>query len=151
MGEPLTIQISAEAVAWYGAIIATVSILVSAYSVWRDRARIDVEVNRNVIGFPPNTKDFVSITVINKGRRPIILPRISSVGFALKGGNALLSTDPINDPINKFPIRIEEGNSTEIYIVEEAVLKYKNDLLYAFAKDATGKVYKCKKIKHIKK
>lgn len=148
MGEPITIQISATAVAWYGAIIATVSILIGAYNAWRDRARIKVKVSYHILLKPLGNKEFAVITVINRGRRPITLNSIGSVGFALKGGKVLMSTDL---EMNRFPIQITEGNSTDIHIEKEGVIKYKNGLLYAFAKDATGKVYKCKKIKDIKK
>ena len=70
------LEISASAVAWYGAIVATIGILVSLYNVLRDRARIKIKYQEDMQIIGPQTvydsnKTYFNITVINKGRRPV--------------------------------------------------------------------------------
>lgn len=72
-----TLEIKANLVAWYGAVVATGGLLISAYNVFRDKARVKIEYNTNqrIIGGGVNSpydenKTYICITVINKGRRP---------------------------------------------------------------------------------
>ncbi len=72
------ITISANVVAWYGAIVATVSGLMGGYAIWRDRTKLKVSVSpsMNIMPLPsgsdPNAA-FVVVKVANVGRRPIHL------------------------------------------------------------------------------
>ena len=90
----VSFQITASSVAWYGAIVATISVLVSAINLWIDRPRILIKYswdNYLVTEDLDRDKDekFV-ITVINKGRRALV---VSNVGVASKKGGGLLVKD----------------------------------------------------------
>lgn len=80
------ITISANAVAWYGAIVGTLGILIallsagtSVYAVRRDRVKLKLTVQANMISASPplptinTTGPFIIITAANVGRRPIRL------------------------------------------------------------------------------
>ena len=79
------ITISANAVAWYGAIVGTLGILIAMLSaatsivaVRRDRVKLKLTVQPNMITASPvlginTTGPFIIITAANVGRRPIHL------------------------------------------------------------------------------
>jgi len=74
----LTISISASTVAWYAAIVSTLSALVAAYNVWRDRSRLKVTATPNMkltgsVGPYSEDKTYVLIEAANVGRRAITL------------------------------------------------------------------------------
>jgi len=64
----VTIEISASVVAWYGAIVATLAVIISGWIAWRDRARIVVTGSAGMKIHPgdPN-KRYILITVANHG------------------------------------------------------------------------------------
>jgi hypothetical protein len=75
-------------VAWYGAIVATASVLVGGYTAWRDRARLKVTARpgwKLTESFGVFSKDstYVLIEVANVGRRPVHLRELPH--FKLKG------------------------------------------------------------------
>jgi hypothetical protein len=94
----ISITISAEAVAWYGAIVATTGAIVAGYNIWRDRTNLRVSAKANIKiadSFDNYSADktYILIEVANTGRRPIhlrTLPyfRIKSEktsGYVVKG------------------------------------------------------------------
>ena len=44
----INIEISATTVAWYGAIVATISVAVALFNYLRDRARIRINYRKNM-------------------------------------------------------------------------------------------------------
>ena len=66
-------------VAWYGAIVATSGFALSLYSIFRDGAKVDIKYEPNMylggsgaaVFYKNSDKVHLSITAINKGRRPI--------------------------------------------------------------------------------
>ena len=136
------LEISASAVAWYGAIVATIGILVSLYSVLRDRAKIKIKYQKDmqIIGpqtvYDPN-KTYFNITVINKGRRPV---NITKAAIRTVGGErkyALLS-DSFLAHRNRI---LNESNPTTEFMMEQI-----EDLLasawFICVYDATGRAYR---------
>jgi len=85
----ITIEISTNIVAWYGAVVATLAVLISGWIAWRDRARIVVTgmgPYRVTPGGPYDpTKDYIAITVANHGRRP---KTVNLVGVKLRSGKS---------------------------------------------------------------
>jgi hypothetical protein len=82
--DTLTITITAETVAWYGAIVATLALGATLVNLWLDRERIRVEarVGWKMIGGPyKSDKRYIVITVSNWGRRPRTIDR---VGFTYR-------------------------------------------------------------------
>lgn len=111
---------------WWARGIAGAALLVSVasliwtiyHSVWRDRARLNVEASLSVLGFGTHTKTCVSIEAANNGRRPITVAGCSidiggkklltyTPGLALK--DPLLG--PLVDDSHKMPKRVEEGEA----------------------------------------
>ena len=76
----ITIEISASTVAWYAAIVATLSAIASIHSILRDRPKLRVEVRPNRKVYPKGTcygdKTYIVVTVTNVGRRPITVTEV---------------------------------------------------------------------------
>jgi hypothetical protein len=97
---PIHVEITATVVAWYAAVVGTLSLFVAAHNAWRDRARIVVRARPGYIVpksnpglYDPSAK-YISITVANRGRRPRTIDR---VGFKLRTkGCHLVATDPFS-------------------------------------------------------
>ncbi len=88
-----TIQITADMVAWYGAVVATLAILIAAWGTWTNwfvakRDRKQLAVDGFTIVDMPGAKErghrltLVSVTARNIGRRPLTLLRRVYVGFS---------------------------------------------------------------------
>lgn len=73
-----TVTISASSVAWYGAIVSTMALLLNFLNYWDSRVQILVTVRKGYRVYPavhPYKQDtnYVVVTVINKGRRPVTI------------------------------------------------------------------------------
>lgn len=127
-------------VAWYGAIIATISIVIEAISVIRDKAKIKLKIenNQKIIGkngswpYKENT-DYTSISVINFGRRNVI---IDIIGAWYTDDSGIIAVDIINSGPRELP----EGKRINS-LIEQNKIDFKK-VLFFYAKDATGKKYK---------
>lgn len=132
-------RVSSEAAAWYGAIIATMSVVVNILNYLRDRPCIAVipERNQRIVGtrlYSPDKIYFI-VSAINKGRRPV---RIGKVGMRVVKdktrfvlfGDSLYQSDRV---------LTEESPRTQFIIEQD------DDLLsrgrYVVVYDATGKAY----------
>lgn len=139
-----TIEISASAVAWYGAIVATFSAFILLLNYLRDRGRIKVKLSQGFLVYGPRLGEDVQIFIeaINIGRRTVTL---SGAGFSLKNGRQIVVINP--EPIN-FPYELQEGKSIQIWInkndIFQEAAKEKTKIAHAWYRDATGKVYKTK-------
>lgn len=140
----LHIEISASSVAWYGAIVATISVIASIIlgmiTLLRDRASIKIKISHGFLVYSPSLSEdlYIFIEAINKGRRPVTL---TSLGFKLKNGNNIVFTKS-----RELPKELTEGKSYQEWIskkeIERDCQKLKTSIKYAWFKDATGKVYK---------
>lgn len=114
------IEISAGAVAWYAAIVATAGILVSLYSVFRDRAKIKIKYQRDmqIIGpqtvYDPN-KTYFNITVTNQGRRPVNITKAAFRTIGTLKKYALLS-DSFSPHRNRV---LDESKPTTDFMTEQ--------------------------------
>lgn len=140
----ISLQISANTVAWYGAIVATFGGLVSIYNVLRDRARIKIkyEPNMFIIGGSSRYKDgvkYLSISVINKGRRPIRIEQVYLRDFD-KDKEGLVLTLP-GSFYEERPKVITEESPTTTFITQQD--KFNLEKIYCVvAIDGTGRSYK---------
>lgn len=134
----ISIQISANTVAWYGAIVATGSLLASVYNSWKDRARIKIKYQKGmrIIGSPAysDKKTYFVITIINLGRRPIA---IGNVGIRLFKGGSLISADSLN---NSNQILTEEKPETQI-MIDQSEIDFSN-VHFIDVYDRAGREYK---------
>ena len=138
------IEISAGVVAWYGAIVATLSAFILFLNYLRDRGRIKVKLSQGFLAYGSNLGKDVQLFIeaINVGRRPVTL---TSVGFSLKNGKQLVIIKP--EPIN-FPYELQEGKSIQVWVdkndIFQSVPREKTKITCAWYRDATGKIYKTK-------
>jgi len=138
----IRLEITAEAVAWYGAIAATVSFLVSACHVWRDRARVRIHVNPGMCMYPEERggegKTYTVVTVSNPGRRPFT---VTHVWF---------ETDKKKDPRLLVPHSVKGGPrevneaKAEVYAMEQTPALSIYACRYVCVSDATGKTHRRK-------
>lgn len=111
-----SITIDTGVVAWYGAIVATGGLFLSAFNFFRDRARIKLEYKFNGRLYDKNLKEYnnlkyLIISVINKGRRPVLIEKVSlrilGRGWSFLGGK-------LNNPM---PRSITEENPKATFFV----------------------------------
>ncbi|MDP2683745.1 MAG: hypothetical protein Q8P20_01685 [bacterium] len=123
MIKEFSINISATGVAWYGAIIATVGIVLSIITYLRDRAKIKIEYRENIKirgqqrVYDPNT-EYINITVYNRGRRPVCIEK-ASIRVLGKDGPWIILTDSFMPFRNK--ILNEENPRTEFLMEQKAI------------------------------
>ena len=100
----VTQEISASAVAWYGAIVATLSGAVLAYNILRDRARLLITVTPNMQFLNPDepceSGTFTLVKVVNCGRRPITITHVWFDGG--RKANSLLLADSFKHGVREL-------------------------------------------------
>ncbi|UZE93095.1 MAG: hypothetical protein IB617_02960 [Candidatus Nealsonbacteria bacterium] len=142
----IKIEISADIIAWYGAVVATISlissIILGAITLLRDRASIKVKISHGflIYGNQVDKNLYIFLEAVNKGRRPVTL---KSAGFNLKNGHNIVFAKP-----KELPIELTEGKSCQEWFskkkIKQDCQKMKTTIKYAWFKDATGRVYKKK-------
>jgi hypothetical protein len=134
---PLTI--TADVVAWYAAIVATISVAVNAYGAWRDRshlvvtARSGYRVTAGAHGYSPE-KLYISVTVANRGRRPAT---VSHVWLDVKGMEEKIL---LNDSLLHGSRELKEGAATT-YALDQSSVQLEN-VNYVYAGDQTGRKWR---------
>jgi len=139
--QDISIEISASVVAWYGAIMATLAVLISGLAAWRDRSRILVSGMagyRVTPGGPYDpTKEYILITVTNRGRRP---RTIDKVGLKVRtGSHQHIMT---SDSFLRGPQELTEGRAYS-WVIERGEIALE-DVEYVWAYDQTGKQFRGK-------
>jgi len=141
----IEVNISANAVAWYGAIVASVSVLLATFSYIGDKRKIKVRVSHGLFmghSLSLDEKMTVFLNAANTGKRPVT---ISSAGFRFKDGQDIVLTET---PNLRLPFTIEEGRSCQTWIEKSSLLKAmkheKSRIKFGWYRDSTGKLYKGK-------
>lgn len=136
MNSPISITITAETVAWYAAIISTTMLLLRLIELYRDKVNVKLKCEKNmgIIGNPENI-DYIMITVINNGKRPVT---IGNVSFAMKNGKYGIFSDSLTNGSRE----LTEGKSTSYQIKQDSVNL--NVVKYFFAIDKTGREFRGK-------
>lgn len=137
----LEIKISATAVAWYGAITATVSIIIAMLNYLRDKPKVKIEYSKNIkISNQQNlydsSKTYFNISVINKGRRSINITKASIRILGL--GGIYLLTDSFSPNRNRI---LTEENPTTQFLTDQNSIDF-SKIWYIAIHDATGKEYR---------
>jgi hypothetical protein len=136
----MNITITAEVVAWYGAIVGTGSLGVSGLNAWRDRARIVVTARpgyrvKNAPGYSPD-KLYVAVTVANRGRRPVTISHVW-VEKADSTKQKILLDDSIHGPRE-----ITEGKAAQ-YLMDQTGLD-RTTIKRVYAGDMAGRQWSTK-------
>lgn len=145
MSTEYSFEISASTVAWYGAIVATAGTCISVINFLRDRPKIKIQFQKdmNIYGpqsIYPKDKTYISITVINKGRRPV---NITKAGFRTLGATRKYTI--FNDSFSTHRNRVlTEESPTSDFMIEqdEKMLEMLKGTWYIWVQDATGRMYR---------
>ena len=133
----ITITISASTVAWYAAVVGTLSMLIAAFNAWRDRPRVRVSARGNMKQLGDvEEKSYIAITVVNAGRRPAT---ITTVALKVRGKYDLTAGESLRQQVE-----LPEGGS-RTYLIDQADFNRQytfSDIRYVFAVDTTGRVWK---------
>ena len=140
----LKTDISTSMVAWYGAIVATVSVIIAFLNYFRDKAKIKVKISQGFLTYGDHLGDDTQIFIeaVNIGRRPVTL---SGAGLTLMNGKQLVFIRP---ELVSFPYELEEGKSVQVWIGKtctfQEAAREKTRVTNGWYRDATGRVYKAK-------
>ena len=142
MSFPVTINISAEVVAWYAGIISTLALIIQLISYIGNKPKVKLKCRRGYrllsakSPYKPNT-DYIMITAINVGRRPVSMKNVGFITKNKKDPNGLL-TDSFMHGIRE----LTDGKSTD-YLIEEGSVDL-TKIKYFVAYDLTDREYRGK-------
>lgn len=141
MGE-ISITVSAETVAWYGAIIATLSLVIAATKLFADRRRLRVSVDYGILKGVGDERTKVFISAANIGKRPIT---VNSLGLRFKDNTEIIIRQT---PNLNMPHTLNEGEDCRTWIDKEELVaslaennKQLSDIEYGWYRDATSKYF----------
>ena len=132
--------------AWWGAILSTLGFGLAGYVALRDRARLKILLQANVVVWSEAEarvwgkreyeagKPYLLVTVANVGRRPVT---IATVGFAQRGK---LSDLILADSIRNDPTEIAEGKSA-IYMERQEGFPFAS-VACVIVRDSAGRISK---------
>lgn len=127
-------------IAFYGAILSTIALVWNVLRDKADRAKIKVTTALGFAYMGGKTSDTLfTVTAATTGKRPITL---SGAGIRIEDGKSLIFTNN-----TKFPIRLQEGESTDITMehlkdLQKQLAGHKPK--YAWVRDQTGKLHRSK-------
>jgi hypothetical protein len=121
----------------YGALLSTLVFLWDILKYYRDKPNLRVETNLRMLVGPLASEMKIGIDMINEGKRPIT---IVASGFKLdtESQKNVATVYDIN-----LPAEIHEGQRHTSFVNPDTVDTEK--ILYAWARDATGREYQSKK------
>ena len=121
----------------YGAILSTGILLLNIIKYYKDNPRLKVETNHHALVGPLKSEQKIGIDMINEGKRPIT---IVASGFKLDTDSA----ENIHTVFDSgLPKQIDEGQRYTTFVNPETINTTK--ILYAWARDATGREHRSKK------
>ena len=136
------IEISAPAVAWFGAILASANTIAMGYNFWNDRPRLGFSFHKDMVmngGASVGQKAYAVVQVSNRGRRPVTLTVAlfksrtkKTKGYVLGDSMARLNNHELT-----------EGKACQ-YLLEQQDNMDLNDLDVFEISDATGRTWKAK-------
>jgi hypothetical protein len=117
----ISIQISANVVAWYAAIVSTIGLAISLYTIWKDRAHVRISIHPNVrlMNAPPYNpnRTYIDITVRNRGRRPTKISTVSLKLYRTRGYTLL--SDSLYQHVNR--VLTEENPRTNFFVEQDLI------------------------------
>lgn len=134
----ISVNITAETVAWYAAIIATFSAIKVVYDILTDRRKIRLSFRTDVRvqggNYNPDEEQFC-LEVVNTGKRVV---KIVNAGYFEKGGMKCILSDSLFNLESR--VLTDSNPSTSYFIPLQEVDVDK--LWYLYALDGRNKVYK---------
>jgi hypothetical protein len=135
----ININISAEFVAWYAAIIATFSALKVVYDILSDRRKINISYRTDVtiqgVGYDPEEKQFC-IEIVNSGKRVV---KIVNVGYFQTDGTKSIFSDSVFNLESRI---LTDNNPSTSYTIPLNDSTPISKIWYLYALDGRGKTYK---------
>lgn len=136
----ISIQISTNSVAWYGAILATIGASVSIYNAWKDRGQIKITHQKGMRvmnALPPwsEDKDYFIVNITNTGRRPIA---VGNVAVQYISGENFILADSIDNQSTR--ILTEEKPHTMI-TTDQSLIDF-SKIYCIMVYDKAGREYK---------
>jgi len=131
-----TVTISASAVAWYAAIVSTLSSAVQFANYLRDRVHVGITVQKNMQTVNDPIHDGMTLTIVkvtNSGRRPVT---ITNVGVMYLDDRGAIFTDNIPH----IPSELTEGKYITT-LADQKKLRF-DEIRYFVAYDAVGREYR---------
>ena len=134
---PFTLSITASVVAWYAALVSTITGAVQVGNFLRDRKKIKLDVMRNMVTDDPRRAgmEFTILRVTNAGRRPVNVTHI----YLKQEGDAAGILSDVRPPL---PHELTEGKQLAAYL-DEARAGFETIRYFAVV-DSTGREYKLK-------
>jgi hypothetical protein len=132
-----TLNITASAVAWYAALVSTITGAVQIANFLRDRKELKLDLMRNMVTDDRRRAGmtFTILRVTNAGRRPVNITHV----FIKREGNLAGLLNDIKPPL---PCELTEGEQLAAYL-DEAIADF-DTLRYFVVVDSTGREYKLK-------
>jgi len=130
-----------NALAWWGAVVSTGLGALRVVELLRDRAKVVVSyktgwrVTPNLFGYDP-TKDYIVITVTNRGRRPVTITTVGGITKE-KGQQDFV----LHDSFTQGSGELAEGKAAT-YLIEQALVDL-GKLKWFVAYDMTDRMYRC--------
>lgn len=135
----ISIQISANSVAWYGAILSTFGAVFSFYSLWKDRGKLKITYQKNMrvmnARYPfTEEKDYFIVHITNTGRRPIA---IGNVAIQYVTGENFLLADSIDSQSTRI---LTEENPHTMITTDQGIVDF-SKIHRIMVYDKVGKEY----------
>ena len=136
----ISIQISANSVAWYGAVLSTLGASVSIYNAWKDRGQLVISSQKNMRlmnALPPwsENKDYFIAHVKNSGRRPIA---VGNVAIQYISGENFILADSIDNQSNRI---LTEEKSHTMITTDQSLIDFRK-IYRIMVYDKVGREYK---------
>ena len=137
----IEVKISDNAVAWYAAIVATISVIIGYLNYLREKERVSVRYKRKMsvtpsaesIGYDSN-KEYTVIEVVNLSKISVTIKTVGAMN--LGGLNGYLASNSVRD--GQVTI---DGGKNYIVTVEENIINW-DQLDYFVAFSVTGNEYR---------
>jgi hypothetical protein len=140
-----SINITANMVAWYAAIVSTLGVIVAVLNYLGDKRRLKLSASHGILTGMGDDSTKVIFSAANTGKRPVT---ISGVGLSFVEKNDLVL---VRTPNLKLPSTLKEGQSCSTWMdhaeLEHLLKREKKtvkDIKYVWFRDSTGKRYRRK-------
>jgi hypothetical protein len=131
-----TVTITASVVAWYAAIVSTLSSAIQVANHLRDRVRVRVTLKKNMETMNDPVHHGMKLTLVktvNTGRRPVYITNVGMVYLDDRGAI-------FNDNTPRLPCELTEGKYVQTFF-DQSKLNF-DEVRYFVAYDAVGREFR---------
>ncbi len=141
----MNITITGDAIAWWGAILSTVAIIILILNYLGQRVRIKVSARQtNLLGVPGEPREVVVLSAVNIGTRPV---KLVAAELILERGLRFVPS-PLSYFGKPLPGRLEEGEGAELWAeadeVREQEREHSAKVIGVCFRDAAGRTFRSK-------